>query len=90
VGGASELSGRVAVEAYSRFIEKVHPVRDARTAEMAATFAKVADELHRQYALGFEPSKLDGKSHRLEVKVKRPGLTVRARRSYFAQKSGEL
>jgi Ca-activated chloride channel family protein len=61
-----------------------------RGADLAATFAKVADELHRQYALGFEPSKLDGKSHRLEVKVKRPGLTVRTRRSYFAQKSGEL
>ena len=54
------------------------------TEELGATFARVADELHRQYALGFEPAKLDGKSHKLEVKVKKPGMTARARRSYVA------
>jgi Ca-activated chloride channel family protein len=55
-----------------------------RAADLGATFARVADELHRQYALGFEPARLDGKSHRLEVRVKRPGLVARARRSYLA------
>ena len=55
-----------------------------KTESLAGTFARVADELHRQYALGFEPTKLDGKSHKLEVKVKRPGMKVRARRSYIA------
>jgi hypothetical protein len=44
----------------------------------------VADELHRQYAMGFSPEKLDGKTHKLEVRVKRPGMTARARRSYVA------
>jgi VWFA-related protein len=39
------------------------------TNNLAATFAKVADEQHHQYALGFTPSKLDGKMHALEVKV---------------------
>jgi Ca-activated chloride channel homolog len=57
----------------------------ARTADLGATFARVADELHRQYALGFEPAALDGKTHRLEVRAKRPGVTVRARRSYLAK-----
>jgi Ca-activated chloride channel homolog len=52
--------------------------------DLPSTFARVADELHRQYALGFEPTKLDGKTHDLEVKVTRPGLTVRARKSYVA------
>jgi Ca-activated chloride channel family protein len=52
--------------------------------DLASTFAKVADELHRQYALGFEPPKLDGKAHKLEVRVKKPGMTARARRSYIA------
>jgi Ca-activated chloride channel homolog len=56
-----------------------------RTDDLGSTFARVADELHRQYALGFEPPALDGKSHRLEVRTKRPGLTVRARRSYLAK-----
>lgn len=55
-----------------------------RSSDLSATFAKVADELHRQYALGFEPPKLDGKSHRLEVRLKRPGLSARARRAYIA------
>jgi Ca-activated chloride channel family protein len=55
-----------------------------KTEGLAGTFARVADELHRQYALGFEPTKLDGKAHKLEVKVKRSGMKVRARRSYIA------
>jgi len=49
-----------------------------------AIFARVAEELHRQYWLGFTPSSRDGKTHRLEVKVRRSGLTVRARRDYVA------
>ncbi|MEP6916573.1 MAG: VWA domain-containing protein [Acidobacteriota bacterium] len=51
---------------------------------LAATFAGVADELHHQYALGFEPTKLDDRTHKLEVKVTTPGMKVRARREYFA------
>jgi VWFA-related protein len=57
-----------------------------RAEDLASTFARVADELHRQYALGFEPSKLDGKTHKLEVKVKHPGAKPRARKSYVAFK----
>jgi Ca-activated chloride channel homolog len=56
------------------------------TDNLPATFGRVADELHHQYALGFEPEKLDGKSHKLEVRVRKPGMTVRARRSYVAEK----
>ena len=55
------------------------------TDDLGATFARVADELHRQYLLGFAPAKLDGKSHKLEVKLKHPGMTARARRSYVAK-----
>jgi VWFA-related protein len=51
---------------------------------LTATFSRVAEELHRQYALGFEPAKLDGKSHKLEVKVKKGGAKVRARKHYVA------
>jgi len=39
---------------------------------------------NRQYAMGFSPRKLDGKTHKLEVRVKRPGMTARARKSYVA------
>jgi VWFA-related protein len=55
------------------------------TSDLAATFSRVADELHRQYALGFTPEKLDGKMHTLEVRVAGEGMTARARRSYLAR-----
>ena len=52
--------------------------------ELAPTFTRVAQELHSQYVLGFTPTTLDGKVHRLAVRAKRPGMQVRARRSYVA------
>ena len=54
-----------------------------RTADLAPTFTRVAQELRSQYLLGFAPAVLDGKLHKLDVRV-RTGLTVRARRSYLA------
>jgi VWFA-related protein len=35
------------------------------TDDLVSTFARVAEELHHQYALGFTPAKLDGKMHTL-------------------------
>ena len=55
-----------------------------KTDELAPTFTRVAQELHSQYVLGFTPTLLDGKIHRLTVRAKRPGMIVRARRSYVA------
>lgn len=52
--------------------------------ELGPTFTRVADELHRQYVLGFSPEQLDGKVHKLEVRVKVDGMRVRARQSYLA------
>lgn len=57
-----------------------------RAEDLSATFARVADELHRQYLLGFEPAKLDNKMHKLEVRTARPGMKVRARKEYYAAK----
>jgi Ca-activated chloride channel family protein len=55
--------------------------------ELNSTFSRVADELHRQYVLGFSPAVLDGKVHKLNVVVKRTGMTARARQSYVAAPS---
>lgn len=55
-----------------------------KTADLAPTFTRVAQELRSQYLIGFAPANLDGKVHKLEVKVNRPGMTVRARKSYLA------
>jgi Ca-activated chloride channel family protein len=53
--------------------------------DLAATFTRVADELHHQYALGFSPSVLDGKMHSLELHVQGEGMKARARKSYLAR-----
>jgi Ca-activated chloride channel homolog len=55
-----------------------------RTDDLAPTFTRVAQELHSQYIVGFEPTQLDGRVHKLEVRVKRPGMTARSRRTYVA------
>jgi Ca-activated chloride channel family protein len=55
-----------------------------KTAELAPTFTRVAQELHSQYTLGFSPGTLDGREHKLEIRMKQPGTTARARRSYIA------
>lgn len=57
-----------------------------RADDLASTFTRVAEELHKQYALGFEPAKLDGKAHKLKVRVKKSGMNVRARERYVATK----
>ena len=55
-----------------------------KASELAPTFTKVAQELHSQYVIGFTPALLDNKVHKLAVKMKQPGLTAQARRSYLA------
>ena len=55
--------------------------------DLNSTFTRVADELHRQYVLGFAPAVLDGKLHQVEVRVRRPGMKARARKSYLASRS---
>jgi len=54
--------------------------------DLASTFARAADELHHQYALGFTPDKLDDKMHTLDVRVSGEGRTGRARKRYLARK----
>lgn len=55
-----------------------------KTADLGPTFTRVAQELHSQYALGFEAQQLDGKVHKLTLKMKQPGMLGRGRKSYVA------
>jgi Ca-activated chloride channel family protein len=52
--------------------------------DLGAAFARVADELHSQYLLGFAPPKRDGKVHDIDVRIGKPGLKSRSRKSYVA------
>jgi Ca-activated chloride channel family protein len=58
-----------------------------RSADLDAAFTEIADELRHQYQLGFTPAALDGKPHTLQVNVKRPGMTARARKTYVATRT---
>lgn len=55
------------------------------TNDLSSTFTRVADELHRQYALAFTPEKLDGKTHKIELRLRDRFLTARTRKTYIAK-----
>jgi VWFA-related protein len=55
--------------------------------DMTSTFARVADELHRQYLLGFAPPVQDGKTHKIEVRMRDKNLKPRARKTYVAARA---
>ncbi len=55
-----------------------------RTADLGPTFTRVAQELHSLYTLGFTPTLLDGKEHKLLVRMRQTGMTARTRKSYVA------
>jgi Ca-activated chloride channel family protein len=55
-----------------------------KTDDLSPTFTRVAQELHSQYTLGFAPATLDGKEHKLLVRMRDPKMSARARKSYIA------
>jgi Ca-activated chloride channel family protein len=55
-----------------------------RTDDLGEVFARVADELHRQYLLGFTAPEADGKLHKVQVRLKDPRMIARARQTYQA------
>jgi VWFA-related protein len=53
-------------------------------------FRRITDDLSSYYLLGYYSNgKLDGKFHAIRVRVKRPGVQVRARRGYLALTAAE-
>lgn len=54
--------------------------------DLGAEFARVADELHSQYLIGFAPPARDGKVHDIDVRLSSRGLKARARKSYVARR----
>lgn len=55
---------------------------------MREAFENIVKELGEQYTLGYSPlnEKKDGKWREIELRVSRPGLTIRTRKGYTAEK----
>ncbi|HXT64872.1 MAG TPA: VWA domain-containing protein [Pyrinomonadaceae bacterium] len=57
----------------------------AGTNDIASGLQRAVEDSNSYYVLGFKPSALDNKFHRLEITVKgKPGVIVRTRRGYLA------
>jgi Ca-activated chloride channel family protein len=57
-------------------------------ADLNSSFTRVGQELRSQYLIGFSPAALDGKVHKLQVRIQRPGHSARSRRTYVASPEG--
>lgn len=52
--------------------------------DLGTAFIRIVEELHSQYLLGFAMPVADGKTHAVNIKVKRGGAKVRGRKTYMA------
>src|SRR5205807_7257884 len=81
--GATSILKRFAEKSGGRYVDTPggQELRDA--------FAEIAQELGRQYTIGYRPTNLarDGKWRAIEVKLSRVDLTVRNRKGYKAPKA---
>jgi VWFA-related protein len=81
---AQEATGAISVAAESG------GERLGTAATLADNLRRVAGESRAYYLIGYAPAAAgDGAFRKIKVDVKRPGLTVRARRGYYARKEGE-
>ena len=89
-GGGGIGSSRTDYEQASRYLRDLAERTGARqfqadsTSNLAYAFSSVAEELRRQYSLGFYPKRppQQGQRRQVRVRVNQPNLAVRARDSY--------
>jgi VWFA-related protein len=62
----------------------------SETAMMESGLRRIVDDLSNYYLIGYySPAQADGRFHKITVRVKRPGVSVRARAGYLAAKAAE-
>jgi len=90
-GGGSAGSSRAEYEQGRRYLNDLARNSGGRTFEATTTynldaaFAGIAEELRRQYSVGYYPENVGQKGERrqIRVRVKRPNVVVRAKNSYI-------
>ena len=82
---------RLARESLQTFAEETGGFAVVNTNGFANAYDRIVQENSSYYVLAYYPPnpKRDGKFHKIEVRVTRPGLTVRSRRGY-ANPSGKI
>jgi VWFA-related protein len=61
------------------------------TNDLGGAMKRIVDDLSNYYLLGYySTGKLDGRFHSISVRVKRPGVQVRARRGYLASTPADV
>ncbi len=92
-GGGAAGSSRSEYETGRQYLEALARNSGGRNFEannnLGAAFSGIAEELRRQYSLGYYPEIAGTKGERksIRVRVKRPNLVVRAKNSYIVGES---
>jgi VWFA-related protein len=86
--GALEDELRRARDSLRAFADQTGGLATVNTNNFADGFSRIVEDNSGYYVLGYhaEP-KHDGKFHEIAVRLKRPGLQVRARKGYYALKT---
>jgi len=95
-GGGSAGSSRGEYEEGRRYLNDLAQNSGGRTFEanansnLDAAFAGIAEELRRQYSVGYYPEVAGQKGERrqIRVRVKRPNLVVKSKNSYIVGENG--
>lgn len=93
-GGAGNTRGEY--ETGKRYLETLAQNSGGRKFEadsltnLDAAFSGIAEELRRQYSLGYYPEKpgQPGERRQITIRINRPGLVVRAKNSYVVGQNG--
>jgi hypothetical protein len=77
---------RVSQDTLRTLAEETGGFAAVNTNDLSSAFGRIVDANSRYYVLGYYPptQARDGRFHRIEVRAKRPGLRVSARRGYAA------
>lgn len=95
-GGGGTGTSRSDYEQANRYLRDLAERTGARqfqadsTSNLAYAFGNIAEELRRQYSLGFYPKNppQQGQRRQVRVRVNQPNLAVRARESYIFKSAG--
>ena len=95
-GGGNTGGSRQEYETGKRYLETLARNSGGRNFEarndLSAAFAGIAEELRRQYSVGYYPETVGQKGERKQIKVRvmRPNLVVRAKNSYIVGENEKL